>query len=229
RDDERGWIEGFHTEEQAREEMREPQRSGNSNYDSYTCQKHALADDHVANGRCLRTQRHADAELLRALLHRVRHESVDSDRRYQQRRRAEDGEQEHVEALARSGGDDDLVHAADVCDGKTAAGVAQSDRDRLRERMRLLRAADDPPQRRDARVERRDFVRHLRDRNVHGRSGIAIEAVAAHVACYADNLARWFAEYRSHIGADQETVVQRVAIRPELFRHRLVDDYDARR
>jgi len=37
--------------------------------------------------------------------------------------------------------------------------------------VRLYARADDPPEGRDARVERSDSVRHLRDRDVHGRGG----------------------------------------------------------
>ena len=39
--------------------------------------------------RCLRAERQPDADLLRPLLDRVRHQSVDADRRQQQRRAAE--------------------------------------------------------------------------------------------------------------------------------------------
>ena len=58
----------------------------------------------------LGAERQADADLLRPLLDRVRHQAVDADRREQQRAAAEDRHQPHVEALARGRARHDLVH-----------------------------------------------------------------------------------------------------------------------
>ena len=56
---------------------------------------------HVLHLAGLRAERQADADLLRALLDRVRHQPVDADRREQQRGAAEHRHQPHVEPLAR--------------------------------------------------------------------------------------------------------------------------------
>ena len=61
-----------------------------------------------------RAEREPDADLLRPLLDRVRHQAVDADRRQQQRRRAEHRHQPHVEALARGRARHDFAHRADV-------------------------------------------------------------------------------------------------------------------
>ena len=64
----------------------------------------------------LRAERQADADLLRPLLDRVRHQAVDADRREQQRRAAEHRHQPHVEPLARGRARHDLLHRAHVGD-----------------------------------------------------------------------------------------------------------------
>ena len=42
-----------------------------------------------------------------------------------QRGGSEDGEQQHVEVLARGGVDDDFFHGADAGDGESAAGLTE--------------------------------------------------------------------------------------------------------
>ena len=71
-----------------------------------------------------RAQRQPDADLLRALLDRVRDQSVDADRGQRQRRQAEDRHQPHVEPLARGRARDDVGHRADV-GHRQAGGLSQ--------------------------------------------------------------------------------------------------------
>ena len=88
-------------------------------------ESHALPDDETANAGAVGAESHADAHLLGALLHGVGHEAVDADGGEDERGCSEDGEQEHVEVLARGGVDDDFVHGTDAGDGESAAGLTE--------------------------------------------------------------------------------------------------------
>ena len=121
-----------------------------------------------------------------------------------------------------------LIHGANVRDRQASAGFAQRSGDGLEEGVRLHVGAHDPPQGRDARVERGDFVRHLRDWNVHGGKRVAAEAAIVRVTDDADDLTRRLDEDRAHIGADQQAILERIALGPELLGHRLIDDDYAR-
>src|ERR1700677_4880665 len=79
RDDECDGIPGFDTKEKAGQEASEPERSADAQNHADAGKYHALADDHVAEIRCLRPQRHAYAEFLGALLHGIRHDPIDTN------------------------------------------------------------------------------------------------------------------------------------------------------
>src|SRR5215471_9995479 len=81
----------------------------------------------------------------------------------------------------------------------------------------------------DSRVERSNFVGHLRHWDVHGRTWILIKSTVTRVTNNADDLPRRFAENWSHARADFDAIVQRIAFRPELPCHSFVDDDHARR
>src|SRR5262245_34348080 len=87
----------------------------------------------------------------------------------------------------------------------------------------------DPSQRHYACVERIDAVRHLRLRDIHRRSWIAVQAVVADIGYYANDLARLIGKFRTNALADDDTVRQRVAVGPELLGHCLIDDNHGRR
>ena len=69
------------------------------NDDTDEGQPHAMPDYEFATADAVRAQGHADAHLLGALLDGIGHQAVDADGGEQQRDRAEDGQQQHVEAL----------------------------------------------------------------------------------------------------------------------------------
>ena len=88
-------------------------------------QPHALPDNELADGGSVCAERHADAHLLGALRDGVGHQAVDADGGEQQRHRAENGKQQHVEALPRRGAPHHLVHRADMRHRESVACDAQ--------------------------------------------------------------------------------------------------------
>ena len=114
-----------------------PERSADADDHTGKRQGHPLADNHVAQGGSLRSQRHADPQFLRALLHRVSHKAIHSDRRHQQCRGAEDTQQQHVQSLTRGVGDHQVFHGVNVRDRQAAAGFTKGCGHRLDQRMRV--------------------------------------------------------------------------------------------
>ena len=164
----------------------------------------------------LGAQREPDADLLRPLLHRVRHQPVDADRREQQRGAAEDGQQQHVEVRARRRLDDDLVHRLDPRDRQPAARLPQLLLNR-RGRTRAARRACARPSR----------ARRACEFSAVTPSGICangtyiagcgswLSAAVPHVADDADDLPRPFVERRARPLSDHELIAQRIALRPD--------------
>ena len=65
--------------------------------------------------------------------------------------------------------------------------------------------------------------------NVHRRPRFAVERAIANIADDADDLARSFrGQLGHHAFADPDFVIQRVALRPEPARHRLIDHHNRR-
>ena len=60
----------------------------------------------------MRADRHADADLARALRDRIRHHAVESDRRQDHREAGEDREQQHGELPLRERARDHVIHRA---------------------------------------------------------------------------------------------------------------------
>ena len=174
-------------------------------------------------------ERHADAHFLRALLHGVGHEAVDADGGEDERGCSEDGEQEHVEVLARGGVDDDFFHGADAGDGKAAAGLAQLFGDGGDELVRVSMGADEPDDGADAGVERGHAVGHLRLRDDHERARVAVEAAVVNVADDADDLARGLFKLRADSFADDDLLADRIFLGPVFLGHGLVDEDNAGR
>ena len=183
-------IPGFDPEEKAGDEAGEAEGRADADDDADDGEAHALPDDEIANAGAVGAERHADAHFLRALLHGVRHEAVDADGGEDERGGSEDGEQEHVEVLARGGVVDDFGHGADAGDGKAAAGLAQLFGDGGDVLVRVAVGADEPDHGADAGVERGHAVGDLAPGNDHERAGIAVEAAVVDVADDADDLAR---------------------------------------
>ena len=97
------------------------------------------------------------------------------------------------------------------------------------EAVRFAARPDDPRDRRDADVERIQGIRHLPIGNVHVRLRIVVQSAITHVGCDADDLALpLFGQLLHDTRADHDPIVQRIAVLPELARHRLVDDHDRR-
>ena len=105
-------IERFHSEEEACQEVREPDSSPGPDHDTDHRQQHALTNHHIPKSGSLRSKRHPNAEFLRALLNGIGHDSVDADCGHQQTSRPKDGEQQHVESLACDVAYFDLAHVA---------------------------------------------------------------------------------------------------------------------
>jgi hypothetical protein len=128
-----------------------------------------------------------DAELLRALLHRVCEQPVDSEHGEHERRAAEDAHQQHVEALARSRKRHDFFHGF-VVDDRHAGDLADLVCDRVGDARRRSRGAHGPRQRNVAEEERVELIRELRLRHVHRRRRLGTEIAVANVGDDADDL-----------------------------------------
>ena len=197
-------IERFHAEEKAGQKTREPESAAGADHHAEQREHHSLADDHVAQIGSLRAKRHADAEFLRALLHGVGHNAIHADGRHEQAGGAEDGEQQHIEALARDVARLDLVHGANMRNRQAATGIAQSRGDWRDQGARIDLAANDPPERR------------TRELSAVSRSGICASGMyiigdgsrfrpaIVRVAHDADNLARAFGKGWAGAGARSE-------------------------
>src|SRR5262249_7311358 len=79
-------------------------------------QPYSLSDYQPQHMAGLRSQRHANADLLRTLRDRVGHHAVDADGRQRQRQRGEPGEQEHHETPPGDGFREQVLHRRDVKD-----------------------------------------------------------------------------------------------------------------
>jgi hypothetical protein len=99
-------------------------RSDASDYAEYG-DPHPLPYNELAYRVAVRTERHADAHLLSALRDGVGHQTVYADGGEQQRHRAENGKQQHIEALSRGGPTHHLIHGADVAHRESSARDAQ--------------------------------------------------------------------------------------------------------
>src|ERR1035441_2071418 len=108
-----GRVVGLHAEQETREQPREAERGGQPRRQSDSRQQQTAPDHHAQHVAATGAQRHADADLLCPLLHRIRHQSVNSEGRQQQSRARENRQQQHVEIRAGGGFRDHLFHCAD--------------------------------------------------------------------------------------------------------------------
>ena len=186
-----------------------------------------MPDDERADAGAVGAEGHADAHLLGALLDGVGHEAVDADGGEDERGGSEDGEQEHVEVLARGGLDDDFGHGTDAGDGEAAAGLAELIGDGGNVLVGIAVGADQPDHGANVGVEGGHAVGDLRAGDDHERAGIVIEAAVADVADDADDLAGGLCELGADAFADEELLANGIAFGPVFFRHGLVDENDA--
>ena len=229
RNEEGNRIPRFDTKEKAGQEAGEPECSADAQHHAGAGQDHALTDDHVAEVGCLSAQRHAHTKLLRALLHGIRHNAIDTDGGHEQSRRSEDGEQHHIEALTRRGARFNLGHGADMGERQASAGAAERGFDARAEGVRISAAADDPPQRCNPGVECRLSVRHLGYGNVHSGDWIAIDTAITGVSYDTNDGTGLLGKRGACTYADLHPVVQRIAFGPILPGEGLVDDDDSGR
>ena len=86
-----------------------PYASSEAEHDAEAGERHALSQDDPQHPAAVGPERHADADFLRPLIDRVRHQPVDADRGQHQRDAREDAQQHHVEVLPRDGAGQHLV------------------------------------------------------------------------------------------------------------------------
>ena len=143
-------------------------------------------------------------------------------------RGSEDGEQEHVEVLARGGLDDDFGHGTHAGDGESAAGLAELIGDGRDVRVGIAVGADQPDHGANVGVEGGHAVRDLRGGDDHQRAGIVIETAVADVPDDADDLAGGLCELGADAFADEQLLANGIAFGPVFFLHGLVDENHAR-
>ncbi len=97
----------------------------------------AITDSEFQHGACLCAERHANADLVRSLGHRVTHHAVDSHRGEYQRHTGEDREQQHAEALSSDRVEEYLFHRSDVRNWLVLVDLPDSLPHRRREARRI--------------------------------------------------------------------------------------------
>src|SRR3984957_15780223 len=225
RDYRRG-IPRLHAIQQAGHQSRQHEGRGNAQENSDKREAHALLDDHAAHILRTRTQGHADPDFLRAQLHGIRHQSVDSDGGQQQRDAGENHQQRHIEISALRGFRTHLIHGANMRDRQAAARGAKLFLNFRAEGKWFDLGAHDPGNWNDAIIERGHAIRHLRHGNVHDRLGIAVEAAVSHVADNSNDFARRLFEFRAHSFADRDALAHGIRVLPIFLGHALVDQDD---
>ena len=150
-------------------------------------QANALQHHHVADLRSVRAERQADADFLRALGHRVRHQTVDPDRCERERRAAEHRHERHVEPLPRNRPRHDVVHRPHV-GHRQPRHLPQLLLNGIAQRIRLDACANDPRGRGNPQVQRVELVGDLPVGDIHARAGIVVEASVAQIGDDADDL-----------------------------------------
>ena len=147
----------------------------------------------------------------------VGHEAVDADGGEDECGGSEDGEQEHVEVLARGGVDDDFVHGAHAGDGESAAGLAELFGDGGDVLVGIAVGADQPDHGADAGVEGGHAVGDLRLGTIMSGPGIVVEPAVADVADDADDLAGGLCELRADAFADERSAGRRDRLWASIF------------
>ena len=173
-----------------------------------------MPHDQGTDARAVGSESHVDADLLGALLDRVGHEAVDADGGEDECGCSEDGEQEHVEVLARGGLDDDFGHRTHAGDGESAAGLAELIGDGRDVRVGIAMGADQPHHGANVGVEGGHAVSDLGTGDDHERARIVIEATVADVPDDADDLAGGFCELGADAFADQQLLADGIALGP---------------
>ena len=230
--DEHDRIARGDAEQERRDQPRQPERDAEADHDADERQHHALADDHVLDLRDLRAERQADADLLRPLLDRVRHQAVDADRREQQRATPPNTDISHMLNRWRDV-ESETTSSIDAHVGDRQAGrLAQLLLDR-----RCSRECGSPCVRTTHAIGVRLTFSALAASGTCAcgmyivRLRIAVRGRRRVMSPTTPMICRSGSSANSRMTplADDQAIVQRIALRPELLRHRLVDDHDRRR
>ncbi len=184
-------------------------------------ERHRLPDDEAEDGGLRRAQRHANADLVRALRDRVSHHAVNPDRGEEKRGRGEDRKQERVEA--RPGErrvrciPQRLLHSLGEYSDRPSANCARTAEVRLAAFSTRVRTTS------EVIVER-----NLRQRQIHLRRVVIAQRAVFHVPDHADDLAH---QRLLIAGAEagRDPFADRVLPREKLAREELVHDHDRRR
>ena len=98
-DQQRDRVPGRHVDELGLEDRHHGQRAGESDGEPDPHREHAQLKHQGENVTRGRANRDPDADLLRALVHRMRDDGIQADRRDEQRRRGKDQEQRAIDAI----------------------------------------------------------------------------------------------------------------------------------
>src|SRR5262245_12418026 len=162
--------------------------------------------EHVAR---IRPQRHANADLARALRDGVRHHAVNPHDGQRHRDGGQSGEQQGVEAWLGDGSPSQIFHRHDVAYRRIGVQLVDLAHDGLGHARRLNCSA------------RHDVAENVTPTftwPIDSRLDFAVKVGGFDVAYDADNLIPGF------ISIESETVAQRAFIGPETPGHRFIDD-----
>ena len=172
-------VRDANAEQHRLQQARQGERSAQAEHNSDGRQRRALPDHHAHHVRLRRPQRHAHADFMRALRHRVGDQPVDSDRRQQQRDSREQRQQHGVEARLRDGQRQRLLHGADLRQGHARVDGLNVPAKRRRQASGVARRAHCQEHPRTVR---------LGERHVVGRVRVDCQPQVFHIADYADDL-----------------------------------------
>ncbi len=176
---------------------------------------------------CVRTrpERHADADLARALRDGIRRQAIDADRRKGKGQAAERRQHQHVEAVGRNRAAQDVGHPREI--GGRLRWIDGQDRlpHCRHEIRRFTIRAQDPPQRNLVEDQPRDRLGRLRDRHIRRQRRREPQSPLARVADDADDRARSQVSRVGEIStADDERLTEGLAVRECGAGQRLIDD-----
>src|SRR6185369_10878237 len=199
-------ISRANAEEQARQHSRQRESRCQADPQTDQGQLHTLPDDQLQNRRRLRSKRDANADLVCALSHRIRDNSVDPQRCKDQRKQREDSQQRSHETPRRYRVIDQLLERLKLAGRQIGIDASQRRPHAGNERVeRQLRSYHEV---------KRTPIAVLSDWKVHLQPALLFQRAVTHVADYSDDLPL--------VAAVQSYLPDRVPIGPEPLSHRLV-------
>ena len=179
-----GPVRRRHADEQRLQRPPRRPRRRHAEHGAHRRQQHPLAQHHRQDPARCGADRHAHADLLRAIRHGERQQPVDADRRQQERQPGERQDHAELRAPRRHLRADDIVEEAHVRHRLLGIDLAHDGAQRRQQQRRIAARTHREILRR---VEGQPAVLDLPVRHIHLRLAVALEPAHAHVTDDADD------------------------------------------